>query len=367
MLLEDYAGRDVQIAAPAKARQRSQAERRSEKVFAGASAILGIAHWAPERRVAIEEVEQSITAELEAPLNIKERIGVHEKRICDPSMSITDMAVSAVEKLVRQGTFDGEPLDLQSVDLCIYFAVARECAEPATAVFIQKRLGIDGAMAFDVSDACIGFFDAWQIADSMIAAGRVRRALLVSAERISGISNSAVAQINRGEHPRDHFAALSLGDGAVAVLVGPRLPGQASLRLLAGIRESYAEHVQLCILPALSKPMLTQAGRLFNAALAKFPPLVHAVLERSGWTIDDVDTYITHQASMPSIIKGSKSLGVPFEKTVNTLTHYGNMASVSVPFTLSQMLQERGFQTAQKILMVGFGSGLGVGVLSLTT
>ncbi len=222
-------------------------------------------------------------------------------------------------------------------------------------------------MAFDVSDACLGFFDAWQIADSMIAAGRIRRALLVSAERISGISNSAVAQINQGQHPRDHFAALSLGDGAVAVLVGPKLPGQSSIRLLAGVRASYSEHVGLCVLPALHLPMLTQAGRLFNAALAKFPPLVHAVLDRSGWSIDDVDSYITHQASMPSILKGSKNLGVPFEKTVNTLEQYGNMASVSVPFTLSKMIQDKGFRAARKILMVGFGSGLGVGVLSLTT
>ncbi len=134
MLLEEYAGSTI-TRPPREIEKHGMPEDQRAQVFMGASAILGMAHWAPEHKVSIEEVEQSITAELDGPLNIKERIGVHEKRVCDPAMSITDMAALAVERLVEQGSFDGEPIDIHAVDLCIYFAVARECAEPATAVF----------------------------------------------------------------------------------------------------------------------------------------------------------------------------------------------------------------------------------------
>lgn len=288
------------------------------------------------------------------------------KRVVDADTSITDMAMAAIDNLIQRGRFDGEPVDLDEVDLLIYYSVAREAAEPATATLIQQRLGLGGGtVAFDVSDACIGFADAWYIADALVAAGRIRKALLVSAERISCISDTAVREINAGQHPRELYAALSLGDGASAALVGRREPGQKAVQLVAGSRHSYGEYAGLCILPALDKPMLTQAGRLFNIALGKFTPLMDAVLRESDWDIGDVELYITHQASLPSIQKGGRILGVPHEMAHITLDEYGNMASVSVPFTLDHAIQGWDAWQEKNILMVGFGSGLGVGIFTL--
>ncbi len=335
------------------------------KTFCGASAIHAIAHWAPGKIKSSGEVESLITKELPIALDIEERIGVKERRVVDPKMSITDMSMAAIDELLKNKNFNGEKVTLDEVDLIIYFSVAREVAEPATAVFIQDRLGLDGVTAFDVSDACLGFIDAWSIADAMIENGRIRKALLVSAERISGISDSAINEINKGENPLLHYAALSLGDGACAVLVGEKTPYLNSIELVSGCRETYGKYSGYCILPSLTQPMLTQAGRLFNVALKKFPRLVDAVLDHCGWGVEEIDTYIAHQASMPSIRKGADAIRIPHTKTYNTIQEYGNMASVSVPFTLSKSLSEKSQWSKQRILLVGFGSGLGIGVFAL--
>lgn len=352
-------------AAALKLENSELTEQSDTSTFLGHSAIYGISHWAPSTRKSSQEVEAEITQPLTNALEIEERIGVRERRIASGDESITDMAIAAIETLKSKGTLNGNPVVLDDVDLLIYFSVAREVAEPATAVFIQNRLGLEKCIAFDVSNACLGFIDAWCIADAMIATGKVKKALLVSAERISGISDSAISEINRGENPALHYAALSLGDGACAALIGPKTKGSRTVELIAGTRETYGKFSGFCILPSLTQPMLTQAGRLFNVALSKFPKLVKCVLSRSNWETDEIDRYIAHQASLPSIRKGAESIDVPFEKTFNTIEEYGNMASVSVPFSLSKLLATQKNWEKQKILVLGFGSGLGVGVLSL--
>lgn len=334
------------------------------RVFAGHSAIYGMSHWAPEKRVTAVEIENQITTGLTG-LDLDVRLGMTAKRVCDSELSIIDLAMEAVEQLLSNGKFDGESIDHDQIDLIIYFGVVSEYVEPATAVLIQDRLHIDKAISFDVSDACIGFSDAWMIADAMIGTGRIRTALLVSAEQSSIFSDKAVRHINEGKPLREHFAALSLGDGSCAILIGPKTTDKNSVELVAECRESYGECSDLCVLPSLNKPMITQAGKLIEAAISKFPSMVYAVLNYIDWTTEDLDFYVSHQASLPGIKTASALMNVPFTKSRNTIQEYGNMASVSLPFTLSKVLSEQEKWTEQKLMLLAFGSGLGVGIFAL--
>ena len=111
--------------------------------------------------------------------------------------------------------------------------------------------------------------------------------------------------------------------------------------------------------------MLTNAAKLFATALARFPKLAKEVLNESQWESNDVDLYVPHQASDKAIRLGADSLGIPMEKSSCNFTEFGNMASVSLPFSLSKAITERGIENLNKILLVGFGSGLGISVMSL--
>ena len=197
-----------------------EVDKETPHVFDGHSCILGISHWAPETKQSSDELEQLVTTGMQG-IELEKRIGMAEKRVAGKDQTLVDMSVSAVEKLCGQGTFEGREIDLNTIDAIIYFGVVSELVEPATALLISSRLGINRAFGFDVSDACMGFSDSWMIADSMIAAGQIKNALLVGAEKCSIFSATAIQEINEEKPLRDHYAALSLGDGASAVLIAP--------------------------------------------------------------------------------------------------------------------------------------------------
>jgi len=329
--------------------------------FVGASRILGIAGWVPDQVVSSSELERKLSESAGLPkLSIESRTGVRERRVRDPSMGITDMAMQAVNQAMERAW-----VAPQEVDLVIYAGVSREHTEPATATLIHERLGLSGAAAFDVSDACLGFIDAWCIADAMIASGRSRVALIVSAEAGSVYTQAAMHEMSTGAAPKEHFASLTLGDGAAAAVLVARDRTPGSVGLTAGIRESHGEHNRLCVIPKDGEPMRTKPNALIEAALSRFAPLAKQVLDKSGWSVSDVDLAVSHQASLDSIYKGCEILGLDSSKAAVSMDRFGNMASVSVPFTLAEAIDQGRVGPGSKILIAGFGSGLGMGMLTL--
>ena len=81
---------------------------------------------------------------------------------------------------------------------------------PSTANLVQDRLKLN-CPAFDVQAACAGFVFALVTAAQFVAAGTSKRALV-----IGGDCNSRVI------NPGDQKSFPLFGDGAGAVLLGPR-------------------------------------------------------------------------------------------------------------------------------------------------
>jgi 3-oxoacyl-[acyl-carrier-protein] synthase-3 len=166
-----------------------------------------------------------------------------------------------------------------------------------------------------------------------------------------------------GGDPRVHFASLTLGDGAAAAVLAPR-EGRPD-GFLRGLRETYGEFHDLCIIPRADEPMTSHASRLLGVGLRHFEENARAIIHASGWSVDDVDLVVPHQASSLVIERGREALGISPDKVAVTVDRFGNMASVAVPFALAKALEEERVGKGSKVLISGFGSGLGVGMLSL--
>ena len=330
--------------------------------FACRSEIVAISRWAPPKIVTSKEIEeQLLQCKIPVRFDIEKMTGVRERRVADKSMSVVDMAMKACEELFRR-----TKVLPSMIDLVIFTSVCREYLEPATAVVISKRLGINRAKAFDLSNACLGFVDGWMTADAMIQAGRSRLCLVVGAEISSHFWEMALESLRNGhEDPASLLPAFTLGDGSAAMLLRNRVDRKNSFATRAGIRESYGEFSELCVIRDHTTPMVTNAGELLGAALKHTPKLVKDLLEFMDWQPLQVDLVVPHQASLKVIAGGCHLTRIPMSKAHVTLDRFGNLASVSVPFTLSEAL-EKGVKPNQKIIIAGYGSGLGVGILALT-
>jgi len=344
--------------------------KRKKDSLSGNSYILGLGRWAPSSSLSIGGLEKQIEDKLGTKLNLKKMVGIENIRFVDKDTTLIDMGMKAIEKAIANTQENIPSFKVSDIDLIIYCGVSRENLEPATAVFFHKEMRLNGATAFDITNACLGVIDAMFIVDSLIATGRYKNALLVSSEIGSHMLDMAFNNIMDGQDVRKHFPALTLGDGSVAMIISSYQPSKNGLLSFKyGVRETFGEYADLCVIKDIHTPMHTEARKLFDAALKKYPPMLIEVAKKCNWVIKEIDMYIPHQASKRAIEQGAKKFGIKMENVHFSIVNYGNMASVALPFTLSQAIDERieknGKLNGEKIMLAGFGSGLGVGIIAL--
>ena len=83
--------------------------------------------------------------------------------------------------------------------------------------------------------------------------------------------------------------------------------------------------------------------------------------EKINITKDDIDWFVPHQANVRIIETAAKKLGVPMDKFIVTLDHYGNTSSASIPLALCEATEKGIIRRGQTIAIIGFGAGLTYG------
>jgi 3-oxoacyl-[acyl-carrier-protein] synthase III len=164
--------------------------------------IAGTGSYLPERVLTNQDLERMVETTDEW---IVTRTGIRERRIASDRQATSDLATEAARKALKDAGVKAEDLDL-----IIVATVTPDMAFPATACYVQFKLGAKRAVAFDISAACSGFLYAMDLAAAQIAAGAVRAALIIGAEKLSTITNW-----------KDRNTCVLFGDGAGAAVLTP--------------------------------------------------------------------------------------------------------------------------------------------------
>ena len=139
----------------------------------GHSRIVGIGIHTPEKCVSSREIMEHLDSEnrFGVPTDWLDRVmGIKERRVSPEGSYPSDLAVAAAYDALE----DAQLLP-KEIDAIIYAGVVRDYIEPATAHVLQERMGASNAIAFDVTNACLGFMNAIHLMDSLIATGQARR------------------------------------------------------------------------------------------------------------------------------------------------------------------------------------------------
>ena len=81
-------------------------------------------------------------------------------------------------------------------------------------------------------------------------------------------------------------------------------------------------------------------------------------IERAGWTPDEIDLFIPHQANVRIIESVAKGLGLPMEKMFVNLDRYGNTSAASVPIALAEAVDSGRVKVGDKVVLVARRPGL---------
>jgi len=167
------------------------------------SRILGTGHFLPPVVRTNLDLERMVET---SDSWIRERTGIRERRIAPPGMVTSDMATEAGRRALEAAGL--RPTD---VDMIVVGTITPDMPMPATATFVQQKLGATPTCpSFDISAACAGFIYGLSIGDKFIASGAAKNVLVIGVEMLSRVVNW-----------EDRTTCVLFGDGAGAVVLGP--------------------------------------------------------------------------------------------------------------------------------------------------
>jgi 3-oxoacyl-[acyl-carrier-protein] synthase-3 len=166
------------------------------------SRILGTGHYLPEVVRSNFDLEKMVET---SDAWITERTGIKERRIAPDGVVTSDMACFAAQKALEAAGILAEDLDM-----IIVGTVTGDMPMPATAVYVQQKLGAPHCPAFDISAACAGFIFGLSIADQFVRSSAMNNVLVIGVELLSRVLNW-----------KDRTTCVLFGDGAGAAVVGP--------------------------------------------------------------------------------------------------------------------------------------------------
>nr|WP_268821600.1 3-oxoacyl-[acyl-carrier-protein] synthase III C-terminal domain-containing protein [Octadecabacter dasysiphoniae] len=295
-----------------------------------------------------------------------ETTGVLSRRYCSSESQI-DMACDAARAAI--GAAD---IGVNDIDLVLSASAVPYQTLPSTAPLVMSRLGMaDGvAAAFDVNSTCLSFLTALEVATRMICAQQARTALIVSSE----IASRALPWRT------DPCTAALFGDGAGAVIV--RKSVDDSVGLKAAQMRTYPSAYDACSIGAggtridyhtnpeefARQAWFAMDGKeLFRLSSRHFKGFVADLLDKAGWSLDDVDVIVPHQASPAGLTHMIKQVGVAPQKVVNIVAEYGNQIAASLPVALDHAMQGGRIQQGAKILFLGTSAGVSFGGVAWQT
>ncbi|MGB9157344.1 MAG: 3-oxoacyl-ACP synthase, partial [Chthoniobacterales bacterium] len=118
--------------------------------------IIGTGSYAPDKILTNEDLSRMVDTSDEW---ITTRTGIKERRIAAKDETTSDMATKAALKALEQAQISPE-----DVQLLLVATATPDMIFPATACFVQKRIGAKNAACLDVSAACAGFLVGIEIA-----------------------------------------------------------------------------------------------------------------------------------------------------------------------------------------------------------
>ncbi|HQY68276.1 MAG TPA: beta-ketoacyl-ACP synthase III, partial [Pyrinomonadaceae bacterium] len=249
-------------------------------------------------------------------------------------------------------------LEPSDIDIIICATTTPDQIMPSTGALIQAEIGATNAAAMDVFAACSGFIYGLTMVESMIRTGQIRYALVIGAE----VLTKYVDYTDRG-------TCVIFGDGAGAAVVGPVAAGKGILATKIRSDGRYAEQLYA---PGGGTKLGTshqtiddrqhffkmKGNELFKIAVRSMADISAEMVEKAGYTVDDVDVVIPHQANQRITDAVASRLNIPEEKVYSNIAEMGNTSSASIPIALDECIQSGLIKEGSLVLLTAFGGGV---------
>ncbi|HEV2387560.1 MAG TPA: beta-ketoacyl-ACP synthase III [Candidatus Acidoferrales bacterium] len=316
--------------------------------------ITGVAGYVPPRVLTNADLEKMVQTSDEW---IRTRTGIRERHIVDPGAASSHLGAEAARRLLAERNIPPE-----EIDLIVVATVTPDMMFPATACLIQDRLGARNAWGFDLSGACSGFLYALTVASQFVGAGTHQKALVIGSDVMSSIIDFT-----------DRATCVLFGDGAGAVLVEPAASdAEGILDFHHDIDGSGGCNLFMPGGGSLHPPSHETVDRrmhyvhqdgpqVFKYAIRRMCEVSTTLLERNGFSNDQLSLVVPHQANLRIIRGMQERMGLPDSKIVVNIDRYGNTTAGTIPLGLRDAIADGRLRPGDLVLLIAVGAGYTTG------
>ncbi len=336
------------------------------------SKIAGIGMYVPTNVVTNKDLEKLMDTSDEW---IQERTGIQERRFAHrTNETTTTMGVEAAKIAIERAG-----ITPQDIDFIIFATLSPDYYFPGCGVLVQRALQMKEIGALDIRNQCSGFVYALSVADQFIKTGMYKNILVIGSEKHS----FGLDYTTRGRN-----VSVIFGDGAGAVVLQPTTNEQEgilsthlhsdgeSAEILAmynpgthanhWANKNYATFNEAEIGDMfLSHDMINNAEiypfmdgpSVFKKAIVKFPEVIVEALSNNGYTTEDLQLLIPHQANLRISQFVQQKLKLSDNQVYNNIQKYGNTTAASVPIALCEAWENGKVKKGDLVCLAAFGSG----------
>ena len=315
--------------------------------------ITGVGAYAPKRILSNADLEKMVETSDEW---IVQRSGIRERHIADETEATSDLALKAAQQALERANLVPDDIDFIAVG-----TTTPDMFFPTVGNILQHRLGCKRVGSVDMLAACAGSVYSLSIGAQFIQTGKYRRVLCVGAETLSKITDFT-----------DRGTCVLLADAAGAAVLEASTDESG---LIDFDLYSDGQYWDLLYMPGggarnpathetVDKGMhfaKMKGAEVFKVAVRMFAECTEAILSRNGFTADDVNLFIPHQANLRIIEAAAKRVNLPMERVFVNVDRYGNTGAASVYVALEEALAGGRIKKGDLILIAAFGGGFAWG------
>jgi 3-oxoacyl-[acyl-carrier-protein] synthase III len=306
--------------------------------------IAGIGHALPTTVVTNDDLAARLDTTDEW---IRTRSGIRQRHIATPDVGTADLAVEAGAHALKSASVD-------AVDLVILATSTPDRPCPATAPAVMSRLGLGRVPAFDMDAVCSGFLYGLATSVAMLTSGQFGTVLLIAADTFSRLIDND-----------DRATAFLFGDGAGAVVLRRGEQDEPGAVLGVSIGSDGSQEDLITVVDRQSH-FTMQGQAVYRQAVVSMADSASRAMADVGWTVDDVDWFVGHQANQRILDAVANRVGIARDRAISNVAHVGNTAAASIPLALSEAASAGRLRAGDRVVLSAFGGGATWGAATLT-
>jgi 3-oxoacyl-[acyl-carrier-protein] synthase III len=311
--------------------------------------IIGMGHSYPAGILTNADLEKIVETSDEW---ITSRTGIKQRHKAAENEYTSQFGTAAAKQAIERAGLTPE-----DIDLIVCATTTPDQIMPSTGALIQAQLGATNAAGMDIFAACSGFLYGLTMVESMIRTEQVKYALVIGAEVLTKYVDYT-----------DRSTCVIFGDGAGAAVLGPVNSGKG---ILATKIKSDGRYEEQLYAPGGGTKLGTthqtiddhqhffkmRGNELFKVAVRSMADISAEMVEKAGYTVDDIDIVIPHQANQRITDAVASRLGVPEERVYSNIAEHGNTSSASIPIAMDECIESGRIKEGTLVLLTAFGGG----------